>query len=82
MAVKKQPARPVARCEIAWTRTDSVFVRVARSIWIRTHECVAYVACEICKSKAGEACTNRWGEAVTATHAVRRKAWQKVKHRR
>jgi hypothetical protein len=43
-------------------------------LWIRTHWCVAEVACDVCGAKVGEACRNKRGEQRTGTHYQRRKA--------
>lgn len=45
-------------------------------LWIRTHWCVAEVACGACGAKIGEACRNKSGDQRTGTHYVRRKAAQ------
>lgn len=53
---------------------DWAFVRVARGVWWRVHQCVAFVSCPSCSAPIGEPCTGKYGPRME-THFVRRKEY-------
>lgn len=46
-----------------------------RGHWLKTHPCIAHVACPHCKAKIGEPCASSFGVHLGATHQPRRKAF-------
>lgn len=68
----------------AFLCTDgTVFVRVARGIYMRTHPCVLHVACPYCKAPAGMPCKGadlRSNAPTSQTHHKRREALRKISH--
>jgi hypothetical protein len=51
---------------------DVCFVNVLRGLYMKTHVCVALVACPSCKAKKGSPCTGRTRLPTAATHLGRR----------
>lgn len=52
----------------------TVFVRVARGLYIKTHPAVVAAACSYCGAPRGAACVGVRGHPMAGTHLARRKA--------
>lgn len=50
-----------------------------RGRFLRTHACVAHVACPLCEAAIGEPCLGAKGQHHAETHAMRRKAYAAAK---